>query len=83
MLPYTSNKSFVVYSYECGRGLLLIRSRKQKAGDKRIDILFQDVRAMEIRSWFDGLRISEVGPEFLSERQSRPTSLIEVGNRVY
>jgi hypothetical protein len=49
----------------------------------RLDILFQDVRAMEIRSWFDGVKIDEVEPEYLKTSRSDPAALMETGNRVF
>jgi hypothetical protein len=58
-LPYTSERRFLVIQYLIGHGLLLLRSNKPDKGSKRIDILFNDVRAMEIRCWFDGITIEE------------------------
>jgi hypothetical protein len=49
----------------------------------RIDLLFQDVRAMEIRCWFDGLIVEEVNESFLNNAPSRPSQMIEPGNKVY
>jgi hypothetical protein len=38
---------------------------------------------MEIRAWFDGVQIDEVGPEYLQGFRSNPAKMIEPGNRIY
>jgi hypothetical protein len=48
-----------------------------------MDVLFQDVRAMEIRSWFEGIKIEEVDQKFLEGYPSNPAEMIEQGNKVY
>jgi hypothetical protein len=80
---FESPRDFIVVSYSAGHGLLLVRSRKTTANPTRLDVLLQDVRAMEIRCWFSGMRIEEVGPEYLDRYGSKPAELIEPGNRVY
>ena len=64
---------------------MLFRSSKHRYGapPTRIDVLFTDVRALELRAWTDGLFIEEVEPSSIVDRPSRPTALIEPGNRVY
>lgn len=81
MIDYKQN--FVLYSYVASHGLLLLRSRRTKLEVKRIDILFQDVRAMDIRAWFDGLIVNEISPELLNGYPSNPSVMIEPGNKVY
>jgi hypothetical protein len=73
----------VVFSYAASHGLLLLRSRKTPQVKTRLDVLFQDVRAMELRSWFEGLVIEEVDAIFLQGVRSNPIELIEKGNKVY
>jgi len=80
---FESKRSFVIFSYAASHGLLLLRSRKTKEAPKRIDVLFQDVRAMELRSWFEGVTIEEVDPTFLRDFHSNPAQMIEPGNKVY
>ena len=82
-LLFESSRTFVIFSYGMSHGLLLLRSRKTEQAQTRLDILFQDVRAMEIRAWFEGVKIEEVGPEFLQPRSSNPAEMIEPGNKVY
>jgi hypothetical protein len=65
-------------------GLLLLRSRKSPPGaPTRLDILFQDVRALEVRCWFDGLTIEETDVDFLKDFHSNPAQMIEPGNKIY
>jgi hypothetical protein len=80
---FKSDRTFVVFSYSAERGLLLLRSRKTNVFLSRIDVLIQDVRAMEIRSWFEGLEIIEVGLDYLNQFRSDPIKMVEPGNRVY
>jgi len=80
---FESARSFVVFSYNIERGLLLLRSRKANATPTRIDVLFQDVRAMELRSWFQGIKIEESDRQFLETARSKPVEMIEPGNRIY
>ncbi len=80
---FQSTRSFVLFSYNAGHGLLLLRSRNTKENPTRIDVLLQDVRAMEIRSWFDGVTIEEVDQDYLSGFRSNPVDMIEPGNKVY
>jgi hypothetical protein len=80
---FESERSFVMFSYSASHGLLLLRSRKTKEAPKRIDVLFQDVRAMELRSWFEGVTIEEVDATFLRGFRSNPAQMIEPGNKVY
>ena len=82
-LPYTSERRFLLIQYLHSYGLLLLRSNKPAKESKRIDILFQDVRAMEIRSWFDGITIEEADERFLVNYPSRPLDLMETGNRIF
>ncbi len=80
---FESTRQFTIYSYTASHGLLLFRSGKTSIQPTRIDILFQDVRAIETRAWFDGIKIEEAGIEFLLNRNSSPIALMEPGNKVY
>lgn len=61
----------------------MLRSRKTNDDPTRVDVLLQDVRAMELRTWFSGIKIEEVGLEYLEGFRSNPISMIEPGNKVY
>jgi len=60
-----------------------LRSRKTNSVRTRMDVLFQDVRAMEIRAWFDGIEIYESSPDILTRFPSNPGKMLEIGNKVY
>ena len=84
-LVYESDRTFSVFGYSMSHGLLLLRSGKSNEhANTRVDVLFQDVRALEIRAWFKGIRIEEeINPEFLNNQRSRPAQMIEPGNKIY
>jgi hypothetical protein len=84
-LVYESDRLFSVFGYSMSHGLLLLRSGKSnETTATRVDILFQDVRAMEIRAWFKGIRIEEIDdPQFLEGQRSKPAEMIEPGNKIY
>jgi hypothetical protein len=83
-LVYESNRVFSVFGYAMSHGVLLLRSGKSnETPTTRVDIMFQDVRALEIRMWFKGIRIEEVDPSYLDGQKSKPEEMIEPGNIVY
>jgi hypothetical protein len=49
------DRIFQVWLYTVGMGRLLLRSTKSPASPTRVDILFQDVRAMKLPTQLDGL----------------------------
>jgi hypothetical protein len=83
MKALTFRRPFVLFSYNVSHGLLLLRSAKSAHQPKRIDILFQDVRALECRTQLEDLEIAEVGVDFLDDLRSKPAETIEEGHRVY
>ena len=66
-----------------GHGSLLLRSRKETEFPKRMDIAIRGVRALEIRFYFRGIHIEEVGSEYLKNFRSRPLEMLENGVRIY
>ncbi len=80
---FKTKRRFTLVSYNAGHGLLLFRSGKTSEHPTRLEILVKDVRAMEVRCWSNGIRIEEVGLEYLLGFKSNPTEVVEVGNRVY
>jgi hypothetical protein len=83
-LVYESDRLFSIFGYAMSHGLLLLRSGKTNEVVTRVDILFQDVRATEIRTWSKGIKIEEVvDPRFLDSQRSKPADIIEAGNRIY
>jgi len=83
MFSYKSDRSFVIFSYSASHGQLLLRSRKSNEYSTRVDILILDVRAIEMRCWFTGVKIEEIEQTYLAGRGSGPAEMIEPGNIVY
>ena len=80
---FKSERKFSLMSYAAGHGPLLLRSGKTDNYPTRLDVLILDVRAMEIRSWFEGIEIRQVDHGYLQGFPSNPTDLIEEGLNVY
>lgn len=83
MFFYESNRTFVVFSYNANHGLLLLRSQNPNEHPTRVGILIQDVRAMEIRSWFSGVQIEAAGSSYLDAWASKPLEMMDPGGCVY
>jgi hypothetical protein len=81
---FSSDRHFFLVSYQASHGLLLFRSPKERGGmTTRLDVLFNDVRAIELRVWTESLFIEEVEAGSIADALSRPIALVEPGNRVY
>ena len=83
MFLFESERDFEVISYSASHGLLLLRSKRTMDQSTRVDILFQDVRAMEMRLWSKGIKIEQVDPSYVLNQRSVPQAMIEPGNIVY
>ena len=62
---------------------MLLRSRKENGFPTRIDVLIQDVRALEIRCSFRGMKIESADMDYLKGFRSNPAETVEPGNRIY
>lgn len=82
-LVLASDRRFSLFSYHPSHGRLLFRSGKTSEYPTRLDVLFRDVRAMELRTWFDSWEIFEVDGDFISKCSSRPIEMLEPGNKIY
>jgi hypothetical protein len=80
---FRSDRKFSVFSYGISHGPLLLRSGKTDEHHTRIDVLILDVRAMEIRSWFEGFEITEVDRDYLRNFRSNPIEMMQIGLSVY
>jgi hypothetical protein len=81
---YASERIFQLFSYGVTHGQLLFRSCKTDTDPTRVDILFQEVRATELRSWFEGIEIvEEDNSTFLAGRPSRPVPMFDKEIRFY
>lgn len=83
LTSFKSPRKFSVFGYSISHGTLLLRSGRSDEHDLRLDVLIKDVRALEIRSWFEGIEIIEVEPSFLNDFPSKPIDMLDVGLKVY
>ena len=80
---FRSDRTFFLVGYYVSHGPLLFRSGKTNEHDTRLDVLFYDVRAMEVRVFTEGLIVGEEDPEYLSRFPSRPLEMMEPGLIAY
>lgn len=80
---FESRRKFILESYSAGHGFLLFRSNRTAEDANILDVLFTDVRAMELRAWSDGLKIEASNSTTFSDSPTNPTMMIENGLRVY
>jgi hypothetical protein len=80
---FKSDRKFSVFSYGVGHGPLLLRSGRTDEHHTRIDVLILDVRAMEIKSWFEGFEIALVDQDYLRDFRSRPAEMMQPGLNAY
>lgn len=83
MSIFESSRKYSIVSYGHRHGLLLLRSGRDDEHSTRVEVLFQDVRAMEIRCWTEGLYIEEISAERLDGFASNPRQMLEPGVRAY
>src|SRR5258708_34349971 len=80
---FSSDRFFNVISYYASHCLLLLESQRNEDSDQFIHLLFQDVRALEIRMWFNGLTVVKQGVDYLDRFASKPAEMLEPGLQVY
>jgi hypothetical protein len=80
---FKSDRKFSVFGYSVSHGPLLLRSGRTDEHHTRIDVLILDVRAMEIRSWFEGFEIALADQDYLRDFRSRPAEMMEPGLNAY
>lgn len=57
------DRRFQLWAYTVGMGRLLLRSTKSETFDSRIDVLFQNVQALQLPSSLPGLSVDIAGFE--------------------
>lgn len=83
-LVFESKRRFNVFSFQASHGLLLLRSPKSNESHTRIDILFRDVRAMELRTFCSGgIFIKRADAKSIEGLPSRPKDTMEPGHQVF
>lgn len=66
---------FQVWGYTAGMGRLLLRSTKSETFPTRVDVLFQNVKAMSLPTMLEGLVVAAAG-EAAAARFTRETGLL-------
>jgi hypothetical protein len=77
------NREFQIWNYSVGHGLLLLRSPKATGRPTRIDVLFTDVRVIELRTSLSTLNIEEVELADVAERATKPIETMESDLRIF
>jgi len=73
MQTLTLNREFQVWFYAPSHSQLLLRSPKRNDGEKRVDILFHGVQALDIKTTMAIVSIQEVDPTKLDSRSTIPS----------
>jgi hypothetical protein len=61
---FQSDRHFQIWRYEVGHAQLLLRSVKGDHHASRIDVLFKDVKAIDLPTRFAGLQIERDGDQY-------------------
>ena len=73
---------FQLWAYTVGMGRLLMRSTKNETFATRIDVLFQNVKALQIPTSLDGLVVTEADDE-LADRVESETGILREESRFF
>jgi hypothetical protein len=57
-----TDRRFQVWAYSVGMARLLLRSTKSETFASRVDVLFQNVKALKLPTALDGLVVAEADP---------------------
>lgn len=77
------NREFQIWSYNVSHGLLLLRSAKSKNVATRFDILFTDVRGIELRAKLFLYVLYEMAADEVMERSIKPAETLECGLKIF
>ncbi|HEX7285586.1 MAG TPA: hypothetical protein VF532_05355 [Candidatus Angelobacter sp.] len=81
--PIPFNRQFQIMTYRCSHSQLLLRSGKTAQRPTRIDVLFKDVRAFELRTYLRDLTLEEINPAQLTGHAAQVQQVMEEGHKVY
>jgi hypothetical protein len=62
---YTSTRRFQMWLYAVSHGQLMLRSVKAEGEPRRVDILFKNVRSLNLPTTAEGLTISRIDDGFV------------------
>jgi hypothetical protein len=75
-------RTFQFWAYTVGMARLLLRSTKNETFPTRVDVLFQNVKAMQLPTSLDGLVVSEADDE-LAKRIEADTGILAEVSRFF
>jgi hypothetical protein len=73
-----SERRFQVWAYSVSLGRLLLRSTKSDTFPTRVDVLFQNVKALKLPTSLDGLTIAEADDDERSEIEAATGIVLDV-----
>jgi len=76
------DRTFQVWSYTVSMGRLLLRSTKNNEFETRVDVVFQNVQALQLPTLLPGLLVEEAGPLQIS-RISTETGFSSDADRIF
>lgn len=82
-IVFESDRLFSLFGYSMSHTCFCLDAgNRTKTPSSGVDVLFQDLRAVEIRAWFKGIKVEETDDlGLLDGQRSKPTDMIEPGNR--
>lgn len=80
VFPY---RVFQVWSYTVGMGRLLLRSPKSPSAETRVDVLFQNVKALKLPTRLEGLSVRSPGDEELRSIEDDAGFLADENTRIF
>lgn len=80
LFPY---RVFQVWSYTVGMGRLLLRSPKSSGATTRVDVLFQNVKALKLPTRLEGLSVRSPGDEELQSIEDDAGFLVDENTRIF
>lgn len=80
---FISPRLFTVFSYQMSHGILVLRSAKTTDSPHRVTIMIKDVKALELRTYIEGIAIEPSSVNEIEAEQARPNEVVEVGHNIF
>jgi hypothetical protein len=74
---------FQLWAYTVGMGRLLLRSTKSETFPTRVEVLFQNVKAIQLPTVLEGLVITDADPELTKEIEAETGLTCDGGVRLF
>jgi len=76
-------RTFQIWAYTVGMKRLLLRSTRNETFSTRIDVLFQNVKALSLPTFLEGMVVSEADGELADRIEAETGFLCEEGSRFF